>query len=465
LRRLHAADPDLEIVLLADRAWLGPGLSAAGNLPETVDILGLPFSEAELARRVELARERRFLRRSEQRRKGSEARTSAIMKAVPSGIMSLDPEGVVHDWNPAASRMFGWSDVEALGRRFWDLVGVERTPFLDDAGQLTLGKKLELTARHRSGNPFPIEMSLVSFPLAERLMFCAIVEDRSEAKRLELDLRQAQKLEAVGQLAAGLAHEINTPCQFIGDNAASLTAFLADLEPLLGHYAELAVVARTASLTPDLLDQIGQAEERADLDYWIEQGPKSLTCITEGVQRIAGIVSAMKSFARINWTDGASLDVNEALTNILTVMEQPLKGVAEVETDLQELPPIIGHGGDLNQAFYNIIRNAIDAIESRFGTAGGRQGRISVRTRRDGDAINLDIADNGCGVPEAIRGRIFDQFFTTKPVGSGTGQGLAVAWSVIVDKHGGRLSFDSSEGSGTTFHVRLPYSPSHPAPS
>jgi PAS domain S-box-containing protein len=179
LRRLHAADPDLEIVLLADRAWLDPGLSAAGVLPETVDILGLPFSAAELARRVELARERRFLRRSEQRRKGSEARTSAIIKAVPSGIMSLDPDGVVHDWNPAASRMFGWSDVEALGRNFWELVGIERKPFLDEAGQLTLGKKLELTARHRSDQRFPIEMSLVSFPLGERRMLCAIVDDRS----------------------------------------------------------------------------------------------------------------------------------------------------------------------------------------------------------------------------------------------------------------------------------------------
>ena len=246
--RLRAADPDMEVLLVID-----PGrqdIITAGGLGSSVDILEKPFHNLILARRVELARERRYLRRSEQRRERLEARMSAIMVALPTAILSFDEENVIHDWNPAAARIFGFSEVEALGRGVWDTTGLDPAALRDADGQLVLGRKLELSARRRNGSSFPIDMSLVALPLSERNMICAIVEDRTEAKRLEMELRQAQKLEAVGQLSAGLAHEINTPCQYIGDNTSLIESALGDILPLLSTYRELVSAAETGSPGP-----------------------------------------------------------------------------------------------------------------------------------------------------------------------------------------------------------------------
>jgi two-component system NtrC family sensor kinase len=140
---------------------------------------------------------------------------------------------------------------------------------------------------------------------------------------------------------------------------------------------------------------------------------------------------------------------------VLTVSEHQLRTVADVEVDLPPIPPVMGHGGEINQALYNIVRNAIEAVERRVAAEGGR-GRIAIRTRPEAEAVHVVIEDSGCGIPPEIRGRIFEQFFTTKEVGRGTGLGLAVAWAVIVEKHGGQISFESTD-AGTAFHVRLPW--------
>ena len=166
----------------------------------------------------------------------------------------------------------------------------------------------------------------------------------------------------------------------------------------------------------------------------------------------------MKSFARTDWSAGASIDLNELVGNVLTVTRHDLQAVADVETQLEALPPIVGHGGDLHQALYHIVRNAIDAVAVRARQVPGR-GKISVQSRRDETGVSLTVTDTGCGIAETIRGRVFEPFFTTKAVGKGTGQGLAVVWSIIVDQHGGRLTFDSAEGKGTAFHVHLPWAP------
>jgi PAS domain S-box-containing protein len=453
--RLRAADPDLGLVVLADRCRL-PALLRTGD--ETIDVLAKPCFGEELLRRVELARERRYLRRSEQRAKGAEARMSAIMRAVPTGVVSLDEDGVVHDWNPAAAGIFGHSDVDALGRRLWDLIGVPAAAFEAAGGGLALGVKVELHARHRSGRTFPIEMSLAAVPLSEQKMVCAIIEDRTLSRHLEAELRQSQKLEAVGQLAAGLAHEINTPCQFIGDNATYVASALRELGPLIGRYRELLVQAERAGLDRGLLAAIRRAEKDADLDFGLLEVPASLTSIKDGVRRVSDIVRAMRSFARADWDNRGELDLNDILRSILTVAASEVNTLAVLDSDLGELPLIAGHGGDLNQALFNIVRNALEAMAPRV-RADRRRGRLTVRSRGDQSGVIVEIGDTGVGIAPAIRGRIFEPFFTTKDVGCGPGQGLAVAWSVIVEKHGGRLTFDSEVGVGTTFHVRLPSGP------
>jgi two-component system, NtrC family, sensor kinase len=455
--QLRAADPDVEILVIADREHIND-LSGLG-LPASTDVLGRPFGTSELQMRVEMARERRFLRRADQRRKRVEARMSAIVQAVPTGIISIDLEGVVHDWNPAATRIFGWSAAEAIGRVFWDLVGIDPASLHDRDGAVQLARKFELSVRNRGGAGFPIDMFLVSVPQAERPMRCAIVEDRTAAKRLELELRQAQKLEAVGQLSTGLAHEINTPCQFMGDNISFLEGAVADLVPVLQVYGEMVDAAGEGPLPEDLLTRVREAEQSADLEYCLPRMPAALARVAEGVRRISEIVRAMKSFARTDWNRGAQLDVNEVIQNVLTVVGHAAAEVADVECNLTPVEPLLGDGGDLHQAIFHIMRNAIDAIGARGDRgAGAGKGRIKVTTRPEPDGVSVAIEDTGCGIPLQIQSRVFEPFFTTKEVGRGTGQGLAVAWSVIVGQHGGRLTFDSREGRGTIFHVHLPRS-------
>jgi two-component system, NtrC family, sensor kinase len=176
------------------------------------------------------------------------------------------------------------------------------------------------------------------------------------------------------------------------------------------------------------------------------------------VRHIASIVAAMKSFSRTDWREGNSIDLNELVSNVLTVTRHDLQAVADLETDLQPLPPIVGHGGDLHQALYHIVRNAVDAIGVRSAEGAGR-GKVFVRSRAEQTGVTLMVTDTGCGIAERIRARVFEPFFTTKVVGKGTGQGLAVAWSIIVEQHGGRLTFDSTVGQGTTFYVHLPWAP------
>jgi signal transduction histidine kinase len=267
-----------------------------------------------------------------------------------------------------------------------------------------------------------------------------VVEDVTERNRLEIELRHSQKLESVGRLAAGIAHEINTPIQFVGDNVSFLSTAFNDLLELCKFYRGLCDKALTSTLSTEDMADLQQAEEAADLDYLRENVPRSIAATLDGARRVAHIVQAMKSFAH---------------RSTLTVATNELKYVAEVETDLTPLPLVPCYLSDLNQVFLNLLVNAAHAIADVVAHTSKR-GRIKVTSRLDGDHVLISIADTGTGIPEDIRDRIFDPFFTTKGVGKGTGQGLALARSVVVDKHGGTLTFESDTGKGTTFHMRLP---------
>jgi signal transduction histidine kinase len=273
--------------------------------------------------------------------------------------------------------------------------------------------------------------------------------------RDELATRQAQKLEAVGRLAAGIAHEINTPIQFVGDNTHFLRDAFASLQRLLDAYAVLCDAAAAGQVAPSLLAAVHRAEAEADLAYLSEEIPRALEQVLEGVERVASIVRALKEFAHPARKERAPADLNQALQSTLTVARNELKYVAEVQTDFAPLPPVLCQIGDLNQVFLNLLVNAAHAIADQVGDSGAR-GTITVRTRALGTQVEVAISDTGPGIPAAIRDRIFDPFFTTKAVGRGTGQGLALARAIVVEQHGGELTFESVEGAGTTFYVRLP---------
>lgn len=276
-----------------------------------------------------------------------------------------------------------------------------------------------------------------------------------QREQVEMELRLAQKLEAVGRLAAGIAHEINTPIQYVGDSVHFLKAAFEDLVALLGRYREGGEALACYPERAALVAAIQEAEELADLEYLRENVPPAFERTLAGIDHVAGIVRAMKEFAHPDQRDKALADLNKALLNTLVVARNEYKYVADVETRLEELPPVSCYPSDLNQVFLNLVVNAAHAIAEAVG-GGPQRGRITVSTRLDGDWVEIAVADTGGGIPEAIRDRVYDPFFTTKEVGRGTGQGLAIARSIVVDKHRGTLHFDSLPGQGTTFYVRLP---------
>jgi signal transduction histidine kinase len=269
-----------------------------------------------------------------------------------------------------------------------------------------------------------------------------------------MELQQAQKLESVGRLAAGVAHEINTPVQFVSDSLHFVQVGMQDLERVIAAYRAILAASDLAALADARLTAL-QTEQGADLEYLLEHMPKALARSVGGLERVATIVRSMKEFAHPDQKEMTAVDINRAIQSTLAVARHEYKYVADLDVELAELPPVTCHGSQVNQAVLNVVVNAAHAIEERVRGTGAK-GHIHVRTRRDGDAVVISVADTGGGIPEAIRSRVFDPFFTTKGVGKGTGQGLAIARSVIVDRHAGNMSFDTETGVGTTFRLRLP---------
>jgi signal transduction histidine kinase len=276
----------------------------------------------------------------------------------------------------------------------------------------------------------------------------------AQRERMEIELRLAQKLEAVGQLAAGIAHEINTPIQFVSDTSQFLSDAFADLMPLVDRYAAVVDAARQGPVAPALLEAVAAAEALADLDYLRERVPLAWERSFAGIRQVAEIVGAMRTFAHPT-TDKAPVDVNEAVRNTLIVTANEYRYVADVKTDLHALPLVICSASDLNQVLINLVVNAAHAIADVVADTVARGG-IHIRTRSDADGVLISISDTGCGIPAEVADRIFDPFFTTKEVGRGTGQGLAIARTIVTERHGGTISFTTEPGHGTTFDVRLP---------
>ncbi len=281
--------------------------------------------------------------------------------------------------------------------------------------------------------------------------------DVTEQRRLENDLAQAQKLESVGRLAAGVAHEINTPVQFVSDSVLFVREAMDDLTEVVGKYRDLRNATQKAGGQDVALAARAaeQAEDDVDLDYILENAPVALDRARDGLGRVAAIVRSMKEFAHPDRKEMVQADLNQAIASTLVMASNEYKYVAEVETAFGEIPRVNCYAGEINQVVLNLIVNAAHAIADVVrGTP--EKGLIRVSTRvRDGQ-VEIAIADSGKGIPVEVRSRIFDPFFTTKEVGKGTGQGLAIARTVVVDKHKGTLDFETETGKGTTFYIRLP---------
>jgi two-component system, NtrC family, sensor kinase len=279
--------------------------------------------------------------------------------------------------------------------------------------------------------------------------------DITELRRLGRQLQAAQKLESVGRLAAGVAHEINTPVQFVSDNVQFVSKSMSDIAVVIQAYRDLLSAVKSLDDVAAAAHAADEAEKSADLDYLMQQAPLALESSVEGLRRIATIVRSMKEFAHPDGAQKTMADLNQAIRSTLVVARHEYKYVAELDVEFADLPPVMCHLGEVNQVILNLLVNAAHAIADVVkGT--DNLGKLTVRTRLDGDAVEISIADTGTGIPEDARDKIFDPFFTTKEVGKGTGQGLALAHSVIVQRHGGTLRFETKCGNGSTFFIRLP---------
>jgi two-component system NtrC family sensor kinase len=278
--------------------------------------------------------------------------------------------------------------------------------------------------------------------------------DISELRRLGRELAAAQKLESIGRLAAGVAHEINTPVQFVTDSVQFVRTSITDIASVIESYRAVQRALQTGGDVAEAARLANVAEVAADIDYIIENSPLALDSAVEGLGRVATIVRSMKQFAHPDQAQKTHADLNQAIQGTIVIANNEYKYVALVETDYGDLPPVQCYLGEINQVVLNLLVNAAHAIGDVVKDTGGL-GKLTVRTRCDGNEVEIAIGDTGTGIPEAVRSKIFDPFFTTKEVGKGTGQGLALARSIIVNKHGGTLRFETS-GKGTTFFIRLP---------
>ena len=403
--------------------------------------------------------------------------TNNIIESMVTSLVVFSPEGKIVDVNQATSKLLGYAKDE--------LVGQPACLLFDEEGQCEFGqlvsadleelsygkkllKKLVLTGHvtdddchyvAKDGNRIAVNFSgSVMRDTAGQIQgVVCVAQDITEQKQLQCELAQAQKLESVGQLAAGIAHEINTPTQYVGDNTRFLKDAFGGISKALDSFEELLAAVKSGEIDEELIAKLEKVLDEADIEYLTEEIPLAIDQSLGGVERVAKIVRAMKEFSHPGSDEMSIVNLADAIETTITVSHSEWVYVAEMETHfLTDLPDIYGLPGELNQVFLNLIVNASHAIADRLSDAGHDLGKITISTCREEDWAVITIKDNGTGMSEHILARIFDPFFTTKEVGRGTGQGLAIARSVIVDKHQGKLECTSKVGEGTVFTIRLP---------
>jgi PAS domain S-box-containing protein len=392
-----------------------------------------------------------------------------LLASVPLILIGFDNDGRVTKWNQAAEAILGVGAGAAVGTTVedlsipWDAKRVAKR-LRECLAERRCTEVKDLVLKRPNEEPAFLNVSItpVSGDDGSPLQALLLGTDMTERRILETQLAQAQKVESFGQLAAGIAHEINTPIQYVGDNVTFLKGAFADFQRVLDKQDQ--IMNRSGHEAPDDSARAEMAETAAsaDLAYLREEVPRAFEQTLEGVSRVAKIVRAMKEFSHPGNGSMVSSDLNKLIENTIAVAQNEWKYVAEMAVQLDPmLPQVACIAGEFNQVILNLIVNAAHAIADRIKAEPSRKGLITISTRAIAGGVEVRVQDTGTGIPEGARSKIFLPFFTTKAVGKGTGQGLAIAQAVIVKKHGGTIDFETEIGTGTTFIIKLPCSQSY----
>lgn len=394
-------------------------------------------------------------------------RTKAVFETAAEGIVIFDESGIIESLNHAGASIFGFENNEFIGANICDLIpliGVqhsedENVNLADRLNDMT-SETNEVMGVRQDGSNVPLEFVASQFSHLGGVNFSGIIRDLTRRKALERQLAHAQKMESVGQLAAGVAHELNTPIQFVGDNTQFLKTSFEGVAEILDLVQSLLVKCRDHDLLKHDVDEIEKECARLDLDFIRNEIPLAADQTLQGTKTLSRIVQAMKVFSHPGTSNFESVDLNQALESTLTISKSEWKYCTKVETDFcQNLPYVSCLPGEINQVFLNLIVNAAHAMSQKEDSSVA-DNRLTVRTILDDAHVIVEVSDTGTGIPPSIQHRIFDPFFTTKVVGKGTGQGLSICYDIVVKLHHGKMTFESSPGEGTTFRVRLPITPS-----
>lgn len=387
-----------------------------------------------------------------------------IIASISSILIYVDENTRIVKWNKTAEDVFGIAAADAEGTRFsgcgikWKDVGVVKN-ILDCqyAGQPVRIDEVRFVYPDGKNGFLGLIISPIITDARIRAGLLIVGSDITKRKLLESQLVQAQKLESIGQLAAGIAHEINTPTQYIGDNTRFLQGAFGDMCTLFKKYNELLVACMNGNKTEGIAREAADIQNKYDIEYLLEEIPKAIFQSLDGIERVAGIVRAMKDFSHPGTDRKTAIDINKAIESTITIARNEWKYVADMKTDFDtSLPLVPCLPGEFNQAILNIIINAAHAIADVTGGGIKGKGTIAVSSNRDGEWAEIRVEDTGTGIPDAVKTRIFDPFFTTKEVGRGTGQGLTIVRNIVVEKHGGTITFETETSRGTTFIIRLP---------
>jgi two-component system NtrC family sensor kinase len=382
------------------------------------------------------------------------ARCAAMFCDTTDSIVTVSLDGLITYWNPAAERLYGFPRDEVLGRPVTDFEWVGAPDLRDVLKGVLAGTPVSFETVHVRNDGVTVQTSLSLSRIFDQAGavtgVVGIARDIGEQKTRDAEFHEESKLESLGRLSAGLAHEINSPIQFVGDNARFLEEAYQELIRVVEVYRGLLDTSNPIGWM-ERQERVREAEAGIDFDYLQKEIPSAVEQTLEGIERVSTIVRAMKTFSHPGHKEHAPADLNEAVAATITVTRHQINDVADLCLELAALPPVRCNIADLNQVFLNLVVNAADAIQET-----GRRGLITVSTTVDGDDVVVQISDTGCGIPDDVRSKIFDPFFTTKDVGRGSGQGLPLARGVVQEGHGGSLTVESVPGEGTTFAVRIP---------